>query len=231
MLPVSPRLSQRVVRRRRAAAALQQLARIVEVAPGTEPEDNLTRFPVGQLERDLDGRAGIQRGADLVGKVGPGHGRRIPERAIASDELGAVAAERPGHIVNVEERNPAGELAVVGIARMERAAQRIDFRDHVHGRFWPQVAQHPLDIAGCGESSCVAGFVAHIQYRELDRGVERHVNRQRRANAALHMLEDAVAESMAAHVGHLSAAGKRRRRPEVAALLVAQVKGFPARIA
>jgi len=38
-----------------------------------------------------------------------GHGRRIAERAVAPDELGAVAGEGPGDIVNVEERNPVGD--------------------------------------------------------------------------------------------------------------------------
>src|SRR5512140_4038802 len=45
------------------------------------------------------------------------------------------------------------------------------------------------------------------------------------------MLEDAVSESVPADVRLPAAAGQRGGRPEVAALLVADVKGLPARIA
>ena len=156
VLPVMPYFFQRVVRRRRAAVALHQMACIVERAPGAEPENNLTLFSVIQLDCKLYGRAGIQGGAYLVGKLRPGHRRRIAERAVASDELGAVAAEGPGGIVDVEERNAPGEFYVVGVACMERAAEWIDFSNDVHGRFRPQVAQHPLHVAGCGEPARAA---------------------------------------------------------------------------
>ena len=45
------------------------------------------------------------------------------------------------------------------------------------------------------------------------------------------MLEDAVAKAVPADVGLGAAARQRRGRPEVAALLVAEVQGFAARIA
>ena len=61
--------------------------------------------------------------------------------------------------------------------------------------------------------------------------VQGHVNPQLRADAALRVLEDAVAESVAADVRLRAAAGQRRGRPEMAALFVAEVKGFSARIA
>ena len=47
----------------------------------------------------------------------------------------------------------------------------------------------------------------------------------------LRMLEDAVAEAVPADVRCRAAAGQRRGRPEVAALFVAEVQGFAARIA
>src|ERR1041385_947384 len=49
--------------------------------------------------------------------------------------------------------------------------------------------------------------------------------------SALAVLEDAVAEAVPRDVGRGAAAGLRRRRPEVSALLVSQVKAFAARLA
>ena len=192
-----------------SAEAAHQLARLIGAASSgyAEPEDELALFAVGQFERKLDCRARIQRGSHLVGKLRPGHGRRMRERAVASDELGAVAAEGPGHIVDVEKRNPIGELGVVCVARIERAARHVDFGDHVHGRFRPQVAQHPLDVAGGGEPARAARLVAQFQHRELDRGVHGHENGQLRTDAVLHVLEAAVTEAVPAEVRCGAAAG------------------------
>ena len=123
------------------------------------------------------------------------------------------------------------ELRVVWIPREQRAARGIDFGDHMHGRFRPQIAQHPFHIARRGEPARSARLVSHLEDRELDRCVQGHVNPQLRADAALRMLEDAVAESVAADVQVRSAPGQRRGGPEVAALFVTQVEGFSARIA
>ena len=101
----------------------------------------------------------------------------------------------------------------------------------MHGRFRPQISQHPFHVSRGGEPAGSAGLVSHFQHRELDRRVQGHVNPQLRADAALRVLEDAVAESVPADVRRRSAAGQRRGGPEVAALFVAEVKGFSARIA
>ena len=68
-------------------------------------------------------------------------------------------------LVHVEERDPVGELGVVGVAREERAAVGIDLGDHVHRRFRPQIAQHPFHIAGGGEPARSARLVSHLQHR------------------------------------------------------------------
>ena len=62
------------------------------------------------------------------------------------------------------------------------------------------------------------------------RCIQIHVDPQLRADTALDVLEDAVAEAVPADVGSVSA-GEWRGGPEVAALLVAEVEGFAARIA
>ncbi len=77
----------------------------------------------------------------------------------------------------------------------------------------------------------LARLVAHFQHRELDCRVHVDVNRELRSNATLHVLKDAVAEPMSALVVTDAGARQWRGRPEMAAVFVAQIKDFPARIA
>jgi hypothetical protein len=51
--------------------------------------------PIGELEGNVDRGAGIQRGAHLAGKPRPSHGRWIPQRAVAPQELRPVGADGP----------------------------------------------------------------------------------------------------------------------------------------
>ena len=125
----------------------------------------------------------------------------------------------------------SGEFRVVRVSREERAAVRVNFGDDMHDRFWPQISQHPFHIPGRGEPARSARFVPHLQHRKLDRCIQRHVHPQLRADPVLRMLEDAVAESVAADVRGRPAARQRRGRPEVTALFVTEVQGFSARIA
>src|SRR3990170_7152036 len=104
----------------------------IGVSPYAEPENDLALLPVGQLEWNLDRGTGIQSRPHLAGKPRPGHGGRIPGRAVAPEELGAVTAHGPSRIVHVEEGNPVGELRVVWISREERTAVGVNFGDHMH---------------------------------------------------------------------------------------------------
>ena len=115
------------------------------------------------------------------------------------------------------------EFAVVGVAREQRPARRIDLGDDVGRGFRAQVAEHPLDVPGGRQAPRAAGSIAHLEHRELDRVLDIHVDPELGMDAAGGVLEHAVAESMAGPVGHRTARREGRRRPEVAAFLVAQV--------
>ena len=133
-------------------------------------------------------------------------------------------------VVHVQEGDVVGELRMVGVAGKHRAAGRIDLGDHVHGRFGSQVPQHPFHVAGSGKPPRAPRRIAHLQDGELDRGVEGNVHRQLGDDAVLDVLEDAVAESVAAGVGPFAAPGQRRRRPEPSRRFVAQEECLAARI-
>ena len=80
------------------------------IAPDPEAKDDLALLAVGQIESDLDCRAGVESGADLSGKTRTPQGSRILQRTVAPDELCPVAAHRARRVVDIEERNAPGEL-------------------------------------------------------------------------------------------------------------------------
>jgi len=148
--PVLPYLCERSACSGRSPKALHQSCGVIGAAPSShaQPEDDLALLTIGQLERNLDGGAGVQSRPHLVGEMQAGHGGRMRRRAVAPEELGAVAADGPGRIVHVKESNPVGELDVVGVACEERTALRVDLGDDMHRGFRPQVSEDPLHVSG-----------------------------------------------------------------------------------
>ena len=161
-----------------SSKAIDQVSGIVGPAPHAEPEDDLALLPGGQIEAHLDRGAGIQRGPHLAGKARSHHRGRTLQRAVASQEFSPIAGYGASRVVHVEERRPVEEFCVVWVAREERAARRVNFGDHVHARFRPQVAQHPFRISGSREPAGSARHVAHFEYRKLDRCIHGHINPQ-----------------------------------------------------
>ena len=214
-----------------AVKAMDQAPGVLGSLSQAEFEDDLTLLSGGQVKAHLDRPARVEAGAHLPGKAGAGHGRRRLQAAVASQEFRAIAGERARRLIDREKGRPVAELGVVGVARQERAALRVGFGDHMHGRFRPQITQHPLDKSGGRELAGAVRVVAHHQHHELDGRIRGHVHRQGGADAAFGVLENGVAESVPGGVGGDATTGQRRRRPVMAALLVTQVQGLAARIA
>ena len=231
MLPVLPHRFERAARGSRSTEAMHQVGGVIGVPADPEFEHDLTLLSVGEVEWNLDRAAGIESRPHLAGKPRSGHGGRILESAVAAQEFGAVAAHRPNGIVHVEEGDPATKFGIVLIAREEGAASGVNFRDHVHRAFRPQISEHPFDVSGSRKPADAAGVVSYFQYSELDRSVGSHIHRHLRGDTVLGALEDAVTESVPADVGGGAAVGQRRGRPEVAALFVTDKAGFSTGIA
>jgi hypothetical protein len=118
----------RAARRQGAAEAPHELARLVGIAPDTEPEDDFPFLPVGQIASHLDRPARVQAGSDPAGKVRAMQRGRGAQRTVAPDEFRAVAAQMTRRVIDVEEGNAIGELLAVRVARVERAAARCRLR-------------------------------------------------------------------------------------------------------
>ena len=231
VVPVLPHPLQRAARDRGPARAAHQSGGVSGVAADAEHEDNFALLARGQLERRLDRRAGVERGAHPAGQPLPRQRGRARQQAVAPDEFGAVAADAAHRLAGVEKRHPLGELRVIRIAREHSAAAGVDFGDHVHERFRAQVTEHPFHIAGGREPARAPRRVAQLDHRVLDRRVRRDVDPHLRFDAPLGVLEHAVAEAMAGDIRRHPARGQRQRRPDVPAVLVTQVKGFAAGVA
>jgi hypothetical protein len=158
-----------------------RLARLTGIAPDTEPEDDFTPLPVGQIDAHLNRGAGVEAGTHLAGKPCAAQRGRIACRAVATEEFRAVAGDASLLFIHVEECDPVGKLGVVGVARKERAALRVDFGADVHGRFGAQIAEYPFHVAGRRELARTTGFVAQLQHRKFDRGVDCDIDPEFRA--------------------------------------------------
>src|SRR5689334_23306485 len=141
----------------------------------------------------------------------------------AAEELAPIAGPLVLAAAEVHERD-AGKRAVPRIARGERARFRLEVGDDVRRARHPRRRQHPFRVGGDREIARARRLVADHQARELDRVVGRHRERELERDAVRALLEAAVAQAMRAGVIRLLVTDRRRRRaPQLAGFLVAQV--------
>ena len=210
----------------RPPKTLDQMLHLPGVPTEPEAKARLPFLPVGQIERDLDRAARIQPRADVAGKAGALQRRRLRQASIPAKKLLPVPGEGAHSIADIDERNAIGKLGVVIVARQQRTGPEIHFRLHVQQALLPQIAQYPFEIAGGRQAPRTPRDIAQFQDHELDRRVHRHVDPQLGGDAMLGVFKYGVAEAMADDIGHRAARGQRRGRPELSALLIADVKGL-----
>ena len=110
---------------------------LIDVSPDTEPEDDLTLLPGGQLEWNVDCGAGIETGPHFARQPQPGHRGWIAKRAVAPDKLSPITADGPSRLVHVKEGHPPSEIRVIRISCEDRTAFGVQFGHDVHRRFLP----------------------------------------------------------------------------------------------
>ena len=102
-------------------AALHEARR---VARGASDARAGTRSRAPRRRRDRTATCiaaqGSSAGAHLARQAGARQRGRRRERAVAAQELGAIAGHAARRIVDVEERDAVGKLGVVGVAREQR---------------------------------------------------------------------------------------------------------------
>ncbi len=133
--------------------------------------------------------------------------------------------------VHVGKDDAVGAVAAVGIAGKQRPALRIRFGHDVHQVGVTPFAEHQFPVPGQRQAARAPRLVAQRDHHELHRRVHGDVGEHFRGDAGLVMLEHAVAEPVPAHVAGAAARGQRRRRPERARFLVADVERLAAAVA
>src|SRR6185295_1451575 len=98
---------ERAARCGRPTKAAHHVPSIFGVPPNPEPEDDLALLPTGQLERNVDGPAGVEPSPHFARQPHPGHRSRTTKRAIAPNKLSPVAADGSSRLVHVKEGSPA----------------------------------------------------------------------------------------------------------------------------
>ncbi len=78
VLPMLPDHSQCVSGGCGPTEPVYEAARFLLPTANAKGEDDLTLLPGGQIERNLDGSAGVQTGSHLAGELGATHRGRIP---------------------------------------------------------------------------------------------------------------------------------------------------------
>ena len=177
------------------------MAGIVGITPDPKAKNDLPLLAVGQFENHLHGGTGIESDPHSSRQVRALHRRRIVQVAVTPEKLDAIAGQRTGRVIDVEEGDTLGEFRAVGVAGIERAAARGEFGTDMHGRLGRQIAQHPLDVSRGRQRPRAARFVAHLEYRKLHRCVGRHENPEFADDTGAAGLENAVTEAMANDVG------------------------------
>ncbi len=97
--------------------AATEIADMLEILSRADDEDDLTVLTGFEFELDLQGSAGIEASAGLAGETGATKGGGIGERAVATDEFGAVGGKRAGQFAAGDKGDAVLEIRVIGILR------------------------------------------------------------------------------------------------------------------
>ena len=229
MQPVHAHRVERIVGGIDAARALGQRNRLAPAFSEAQAEHGFATLQRFQIERYLDRGAGIQARAEPAGQALAQQCSGPLQVAVAAQEFGAITSDAARGDVGVgriciEEGDAAFELGVVAVARGQHAAVAIDLGDHVHLRARMQVAEDPFDVTGGGEPARTSGLVVQLEHAVLHRVLQPDVHPQLAGDAVFDMLVHAVAEAVARAIAAGAATWQCHRRPDPAALLVAQVE-------
>ena len=164
----------------------------------------------------------------------PAQRGRARQRAVAPDELGAVAGGGAQLRARGGERHARGEVAVVGVAREDGAAPGVGLGHHVQPLARARWRERPLLVAEDAQPPGPRARVLERQHLELDRIARRHEHLEPLADAVHLVLEarDAgrvTADEAPALLG--AAEWPRRRAPGVPALVVADEDRLRRRVA
>ena len=191
-------------------------------------------LPLGGSSIFVRSAAQGSRPAPTFFDSGCGAGERggIGERAVAPDELATIAGPVGLSAAEIGESDARSEAHAPGIAGEDRPRDGVELRGNKRQRGRTRRAENPFDIGRHAEPARPARLIGQHEARNLDRSVDRRVLHEIGRDLVRDMLESAVSASVAGHVCRRGVSdGKRRRTPQVAAVVVSEIEGFAAAVA
>src|SRR5580698_8042896 len=113
------------------AETMDERAHFLDAPSGPKPENHLALLAWRNLDDHLHGSSRVESCAHPAREARTLEGCRPPEGPVASQEFEAVARHGPRRILDVDERDPVGEITVVAIARQKRAGFLVNLGLHV----------------------------------------------------------------------------------------------------
>src|SRR5438067_10062095 len=134
-----------------------------------EKESHLGDVSRFNLNCDLDGSARVEASANVAGQSFLFHRGRIAQRAITSDEPGAISGERSRRRSRSGKSDAIAKFRVVGIAGKQALALQIPFRNDMHTGFLWIGPEHECGVGGDSQLSSARRIVAQTQPLQANR--------------------------------------------------------------
>ena len=119
----------------------------VDVGRLAEQKHQLARFSRRQRDRDVQRGARIEPGAETLRQRLTAKRRGLRQRAVAAEELSAIAGRRGERLADMREGDALGEVAVEHVAGQQRAGFGVELGRHVQLRIGVGRTQRPFGVA------------------------------------------------------------------------------------
>ncbi len=210
-----------------------QVAGSLHVSALAQREHDFLRFAWRQRDDDVEGGTGIEAGAESRRQQLTAKGRRLRNRSVAPEKRSAIAGRRHEQLAGVGERHAPTEVAVELVAREHRSGFAVDLRHHVRLLISLRRTEPPLVVADEAQAPRLLAAIRQLQQRQLNRIIRVDEDRQlvidTRDRSRERRRTGRMAHETASAAGG-AANGSRRRRPDLAALVVSHEQRFADRI-
>src|SRR5213593_922045 len=211
------------------AKASNESTRFFFVVRLPEKESHLGGVSWFNLNCDLDGSARVEASANVAGQSFLFHRSRIAQRAITSDEPGAISGERSRRRSRSGKSDAIAKFRVVGIAGKQALALQIPFRNDMHTGFLWIGPENKSGVGGDSQLSSARRIVAQAQSLQAHRLppsiIDRHEGEQLLFDCVAVVFKQCVALTMSRAIGILLPNRFGCRRPDDTDLIIANVDG------